>query len=60
MSTTASKETALVYSGKEGKRCIIFEISVGRIDVGASISFLSEYPGEEEFLMPPLSCLEAR
>jgi hypothetical protein len=32
---------------------------VGRVDIGASLGFLSQYPGEEEFLMPPLSCLEA-
>jgi hypothetical protein len=33
-------------------------MQVGRIDVGASIKFLSQYPKEEEFLFPPLSCLE--
>ena len=37
---------------------IIFEMQVGKIDVGASISFLSQYPGEKEFLMQPLTCLE--
>jgi hypothetical protein len=26
--------------------------------VGADIGFLSQYPGEEEFLMQPLACLE--
>ena len=58
MSTTTSKETACHYSGASKQRGILFQISAGRIDVGASISFLSQYPGEEEFLMQPLSCLE--
>jgi hypothetical protein len=58
MSTTTDKKTAFTYSGVAKKRGTMFEITVGRVDVGASISFLSQYPGEEEFLMPPLSCLE--
>ena len=60
MSTTTDKKTAFAYSGVTKQRGTVLEISAGRrIDVGASISFLSQYPGEEEFLMPPLSCLEA-
>ena len=59
MSTTTAKGTACQYSGVDKKRGIVFQISAGRVDVGASISFLSQYPGEEEFLMQPLSCLEA-
>ena len=58
MSTTTSRETAVAYSGKDGERCTVLEISAGRVDVGADISFLSQYPGEKEFLMQPLSCLE--
>jgi hypothetical protein len=60
MSTTTSRETAVAYSGKDGERCTVLEISAGRVDVGADISFLSQYPGEKEFLMQPLSCLEVR
>jgi hypothetical protein len=60
MSTTTSRETAVAYSGKDGQRCTVLEISAGRVDVGADISFLSQYPGEKEFLMQPLSCLEVR
>ena len=56
-STTERKEVAVQYSG-EKKEIIIFEMQVGKIDTGASISFLSQYPGEKEFLMPPLTCLE--
>ena len=58
ISTTTDKATAFAYSGKDGQRCTVFEIAVGRIDVGANISFLSQYPEEQEFLMQPLSCLE--
>jgi len=58
MSTTTAKETACEYSGVSNERGTVFEIAAGRVDVGASISFLSQYPGEAEYLMPPLSCLE--
>jgi hypothetical protein len=57
MSTTASRETAVAYSGKDGQRTVL-EITAGRVDVGADIGFLSQYPVEEEFLMQPLACLE--
>jgi hypothetical protein len=56
--TTTDKRTAFAYSGAANLRGTVFEISAGQIDMGASISFLSQYPGEGEFLMPPLSCLE--
>jgi hypothetical protein len=60
MSTTTSREMAVAYSGKNGQRCTVLEITAGRVDVGADISFLSQYPGEKEFLIQPLSCLEVR
>ena len=60
MSTTTSREMAVAYSGKDGQRCTVLEITAGRVDVGADIGFLSQYPGEEEFLMQPLACLEVR
>ncbi len=60
MSTTTHREMAIGYSciKDPSKRGIILEIEVGRVDVGASISFLSQYPGEGEYLMQPLACLE--
>jgi hypothetical protein len=58
MSATINKEAAFAYSGVTSQRGTVLEIEVGRIDAGASISFLSQYPGEMEFLMQPLSCLE--
>ncbi len=45
-------------SGIDKKRGTVFEIQAGRVDIGASIQFLSQYPGEAEFLMQPLSCIE--
>jgi hypothetical protein len=58
MPTTTDQRVAYGYSCVAKQRGTVFEISAGQIDVGALISFLSQYPGEEEFLMPPLSCLE--
>jgi hypothetical protein len=60
MSTTTRKETAFEYSGVKSKRGIILEIDTGSVDKGASISFLSQYPGEAEHLFQPLACLEVR
>jgi hypothetical protein len=58
MSTTTDRKTASAYSGVTRNRGTVLEISAGQIDNGASISFLSQYPGEAEFLMPPLCSLE--
>ena len=58
MSTTRNRNVAIQYSGVRQQRGTVFEISAGRIDVGADLSWVSQYPGEEEFLFPPLSCLE--
>jgi hypothetical protein len=58
MSTTTERSIAVQYSGTRVKRGIVFEISAGRIDIGASISFLSQYSREEEFLVQPLSFVE--
>jgi hypothetical protein len=51
--------TVFQYIG-DGKLATIFEISVGMIDRGSSIAFLSQFPGEEEVLMPPRSNIEVR
>jgi hypothetical protein len=58
MSTTTDKAIAIHYSGVDKRRATIFEIQAGRIDIGGSLRFVSQYPGEDEFLMQPLSCLE--
>jgi hypothetical protein len=58
MSTTTKRNLALQYSGRDLNRGTIFEITAGRIDIGASLNWVSQYPQEEEFLFPPLCCLE--
>jgi hypothetical protein len=58
MSTTMDKDVATQYSGVDKQRGSVFEIIPGRIDIGAELSWLSQYPGEAEYLFPPLSCLE--
>jgi NLR family CARD domain-containing protein 3 len=58
MSTTTNQNVAMQYSGVKQQRGTVFEISVGRVDMGADISWLSQYPKEEEILFPPLTCLE--
>ena len=50
------RKVALQYAGDAVP--IVFEISLGAIDRGASLKFLSQYPGEEEILLPPRSYLE--
>ena len=57
MSCTRDRDVALQYLGK-GKMPVIFEIEVSQVDRGASLQWLSQYPGEAEVLLPPLSNLE--
>jgi hypothetical protein len=56
MSTTENRDVALRYS--RGKLPTLLEISVGQVDRGAKIGFLSQYPTEDEILFPPLSNME--
>jgi len=56
MSVTLNKEVAIQYL--KGQAPTLFEISCGAVDRGASLRFLSQYPGEDEILYPPLSYLE--
>ncbi len=58
MSTTTNREVAVQYSGMDKQRGVVFEIAVGRVDIGANLSWVSQYPGEEEYLFPPLTFLE--
>ncbi len=43
------------YSGGRGTVC---ELELGRIHIGGEISWLSQYPLEEELTLPPFTCLE--
>jgi len=58
MSTTTSRKISMQYSGMDKKRGTVFEIVAGRIDIGAELAWVSQYPSEAEYLFPPLSCLE--
>ena len=55
-SATPVKEVAQLYAGSD--RSSIFEIEVGEIDRGADISEFSQYPQEQEHVIPPLSHFE--
>jgi hypothetical protein len=56
-STTAQLAVALQYVGK-GRNPIIFQIRMGEVDHGASLTEVSQFPGEAEILFPPLSNFE--
>ena len=56
-STTTKMEVAVSYLGGKAMP-VLFEFDVGDIDRGASLSFLLQYPNEDEVLIPPLSYLE--
>jgi len=57
MSTTTAKKEAMAYA-RRAPGMILFEIQQGFVARGASISWLSQYPDEEEILFPPLTSLE--
>ena len=58
LSTSTNKDVAVSYIDTEKGLPILFEFEVGSIDRGAPISFLSQFPGEDEILIPPMSFLE--
>ncbi len=56
MSCTTDREVAMQYSNKG----YIFEMQTGMITRGASLSWLSFYPEEQEVCMPPCAALDVR
>ena len=60
MSTTASKQVAISYSGlsKHKPLPIVLAIQVGAADRGACIKNFSQYPSEVEYLYVPCSFVE--
>ena len=66
MSTTTDKATALFYASggaakpKQGGPAIVFETQMGMVNRGADISWLSQFPGEQEILFAPLTGMEVR
>ena len=57
LSTTTGRDVAIQYLG-DGALPMIFSIECGAVDKGACVSWLSQYPEEDEVLMPPRSFLE--
>lgn len=55
MSTSLSKQTALSYARSDTP--LVFRYDTRGLTRGCSIDFLSVYPGEQEFLYPPLTYL---
>jgi len=57
MSTTSSLKIAMQYSASE--QALLFRLHTKNFMMrGPEISFLSAFPGEQEFLFPPLTYLE--
>ena len=57
LSCTSQLEVAITYL--DGKALpVIFKIQLGDIDRGCPISFISQYPKEEELLIPAMSNIE--
>ena len=58
LSTTLDQHIALEYSGVKRGTGTLLEIEVGAIDCGGQLDTLSQYPGEGELLITPLSHIE--
>ena len=60
MSTSVSEEVARKYSVSRqgGSNATIFRLQLGKMSLGADVSWLSQFAGEEEMLFPPRTHLE--
>lgn len=57
-SLTSKKEVAMHYATlSKGKMGTLFEVDMSTVDRGAEIKWLSQYPHEDETLLPPLTFL---
>ena len=53
-----AQDVSVSYINTEKGLPILFQFDVGAIDRGCALSFLSQFPGEDEILIPPFSFLE--
>ena len=53
-----AQDVSVDYIDAEKGLPILFEFAVGAIDRGCPLSFVSQFPGEDEILIPPFSYLE--
>jgi hypothetical protein len=62
MSTTRDEAVAMAYARGQGsaRGGLVFELTQGLIDRGASLGWLSQYPFEDEILFAPLTGIEVR
>ena len=59
MSTTQEVDVATGYAAGDGSKMgIVLEIRQGMVNRGANISWLSQYPHEQETLFGPLTGIE--
>ena len=59
MSTTADLKIALKYSASKQSQGVLFRLKTNSaMERGADLTFLSAFPGEREYLFPPLTYLQ--
>eukprot|EP00966_Prymnesium_polylepis_P100399 2325669-Prymnesium_polylepis.1 len=59
MSTSLERGPAIDYAGGgDGVVGILLEMELGMTSRGADLEWISQYPGEKEVLLPPLTALE--
>ena len=60
MSMTADRDVAMRYAKAESKNdaSCVMEVNLGKVDRGADLSWLSQYPDEKIVVFPPCTLLE--
>ena len=60
MSMTVDRDVAMRYAKAESKEdaSCVMEVKMGKMDLGADLSWLSQYPEEKTVVFPPFTLLE--
>ena len=58
MSTSISQDIARQYSASTGRKQTIFRLLLGKMSLGADVSWLSQFADEQEMLFPPRTHLQ--